>query len=555
MSTPHPIRRFLLRWACVAVMAIAGCVPAEAADQLVTLRITVTNPPAAGATLIVNADTRTWTNSVANPANQVLTSTNGVGGNATNLYAHLTLYGYTGPLVLGFSSSNQVTLRGQINQAMSATASAGWASISYSTNTVTTMVPVRVPASGESVAVRRYVADQLVQTIADNANTNALPASANALSNHVNRSTDQTISGAKTFLGALRAADIQTTNLVNQGNAIRSPGSGLDSEQFGKNARATNDSGLAVGNAALAGGVVSTAIGNSATATTGAGAMAVGYAALATRDDAIAIGTGASAVATNAVALGSGAQAAGRDSIVLGKSAYDGGYTNTAVIGAGAEATGPNQIVLGGAGHTVKVPGRIDGPTISNATYSGSIGQLSGGVVTGATLYATSGKLDGLTVTNAPVHSSSLSGTVATLTGGSHVSTLVTNSTIANGTLRGTTLLDGTTTFGLNTYSSLANGANAGVNVGDYTLVKLTVGPTGAFSIAGIAGGVPGRLIIVHNSTSQNLTWSHESGVEPTAGNRITTLTGADVTTTGAGAAILYYDSAASRWILLVSTP
>lgn len=555
MSTPHPFRRFLLRWACVAVMAIAGCVPAEAADQLVTLRITVTNPPAAGATLIINADTRTWTNSVANPANQVLMSTNGVGGNATNLYAHLTLYGYTGPLVLGFSSSNQVTLRGQINQAMSATASAGWASISYSTNTVTTMVPVRVPGSGESVALRRYVADQLVQTIADNATSNALPASANALSNHVNRSTDQTISGAKTFLGALRAADIQTTNLVNQGNAIRSPGSGLDSEQFGKNAKATNDSALAVGVGATAGGAVSTAIGNSAVAVTGAGALAVGYAATATRDDAIAIGSGSSASATNAVAVGSGAQASGRDSIVLGQGATDDGYTNTAVIGRGASPSGHSQIVLGGAGHTVRVPGRIDGPTISNATYNGTIGQLNGGVITGATVHATGGKLDGVTVTNAPVHSTALNGTVGTLTGGAHVGTLVTNSTIANATMRGTTLLDGTTTFGLNTYSSLANGANAGVNFGDYTLVKLTVGPTGAFSIAGIAVGAAGRLLIIHNATAQNLTWSHESGVESTAGNRITTLTGADVTTTGAGAAILYYDSAASRWILLVSTP
>jgi hypothetical protein len=99
---------------------------------------------------------------------------------------------------------------------------------------------------------------------------------------------------------------------------------------------------------------------------------------------------------------------------------------------------------------------------------------------------------------------------------------------------------------------TLANGTNTAVNVGNRSLVDVT-GPTAAFTIAGIAGGVDGKLLIIVNRTSQNMTIAHESTSETTTANRINTSTAANVSTTGAGYVTLVYSAAASRWLLLAS--
>jgi hypothetical protein len=99
---------------------------------------------------------------------------------------------------------------------------------------------------------------------------------------------------------------------------------------------------------------------------------------------------------------------------------------------------------------------------------------------------------------------------------------------------------------------TLANGTNTAVNVGNRSLVDVT-GPTAAFTIAGIAGGVNGKLLIIVNRTTQNMTIAHESTSETTTANRINTSTAANVTTTGAGYVTLVYSAVASRWLLLAS--
>jgi hypothetical protein len=99
---------------------------------------------------------------------------------------------------------------------------------------------------------------------------------------------------------------------------------------------------------------------------------------------------------------------------------------------------------------------------------------------------------------------------------------------------------------------TLANGTNTAVAVGNRSLVDVT-GPTAAFTIAGIAGGVDGKLLIIVNRTAQNMTIAHESTSETTTANRINTSTAANVSTTGAGYVMLVYSAAASRWLLLSS--
>ena len=104
--------------------------------------------------------------------------------------------------------------------------------------------------------------------------------------------------------------------------------------------------------------------------------------------------------------------------------------------------------------------------------------------------------------------------------------------------------------------SSLANGNNAAVPVGTNVFVEVS-GPSSAFSVNGIAGSPnrDGKLLILLNLTAQNMTIEHDSGVDPTAGNRIYTMTGSAVATTGNGSALLIYNASVSRWILLFSSP
>lgn len=553
MTTPRPILSPIL----VAIALFLG-LGARAAEQLVTVSLTVTSTPIQGATLTVNGDVRTWTNTLVTPATQIRRDTNNVAGNATNLYGHLATFGFSGPVALGFSSSNLLILRGAVNQTMAVTVSAGWASLATSTNFLTNMLTVRVPAAAEAQHVRRYVADQLVTTLQDNATTNAFAASTPALVNFVDTSETQTIGGAKTFSGDVVLSSVTTTGLVNRGSAISSPGSAPGSEQFGTAATSTGTNGLAVGNSSVVAYKGGVAVGNAASSDA-IDAVALGTSALAgsggAGDEALAVGKSANATALRAIAIGSGAQATGEASVVLGRGASDAGFTNSLVIGTGASATAANQAVIGSTNHTVIIPGNIDGARLTNGNYAGTISALSGGTIssttiTGSTVHATAGVLNGVTVTNA----AGIHGVVKALSGGTYDGTL-TNSEAWETTFYGNATLAGVTLLQQTNVSSLANGANAGVNFGSTTFARITAGPTAAFSIAGIDGETSGRMLVLWNQTSQNMTLANESGLEATSGQRITTGTGADVVVSGNGGAILVYDGSASRWLLMSYEP
>lgn len=96
---------------------------------------------------------------------------------------------------------------------------------------------------------------------------------------------------------------------------------------------------------------------------------------------------------------------------------------------------------------------------------------------------------------------------------------------------------------------TLTNGSNNNLDIKNAMLLRIT-GPTGAFTITGIGGGYNGRMLFIHNATSQNLTIANESG-SSAAANRITTTTDADVVGTGESSALLVYDT--SRWILIAA--
>jgi hypothetical protein len=104
-------------------------------------------------------------------------------------------------------------------------------------------------------------------------------------------------------------------------------------------------------------------------------------------------------------------------------------------------------------------------------------------------------------------------------------------------------------------YSAItaSNGANNDVAIGASSLVRFT-GPTAAFSITGLAGGVDGKMVTLINSTSQQITISDESASSVVA-NRIWTLdnTG-DLVVNGKGMIDLIYSAADSRWLVITAS-
>mgnify|MGYP001293252494 CR=1 FL=1 len=80
------------------------------------------------------------------------------------------------------------------------------------------------------------------------------------------------------------------------------------------------------------------------------------------------------------------------------------------------------------------------------------------------------------------------------------------------------------------------------------SLVNLT--GTTATTLNSIVAGKPGQHLWLLNLTTDVLTIKHELGGE-TAANKITTLTGSDVVTTGNGAAHFIYDGTTSKWICM----
>lgn len=478
----------------LAIMLLLSACSAMAIER-VTVTLVVTNGTTNGQTFTLNGATRTFTNLVVTPAVQVLTNSTAA-GSKTNLFNQIGLNPFSQVNLINLGATN-FSLAGASGKAMVASVSAGWASFSYSTQTVGGAIGVRVPITVEPNATQQTNIASLLVAGMSALSTNSFGDGVTAVSNQVSLANAQTISGAKTFTGTVIISNATSifylgsvsnavsisgnvsfvtngvfqspimvsptlTNGANYGNAFSSPGTAANSEQFGTAAAATGSSSTAVGKDSIAGsGAAASAYGNAAVAS-GTSATAIGAATLANSTSASAFGNLASAVHASATA-----------------------------IGASATSTRTNQIRLGTATEYVSIPGnlKVEG-NITNAHFAG---------------------------TN-------------TFDAGSDVS------------------------FGRFAITSLANGNNAGVVVGTNVFIEVS-GPSAAFTINGMANGRDGKIIYVVNQTGFDMTVAHQSGVDATAANRIITMTGADRTTTGNGAATFIYSGAASRWLCIAFDP
>ena len=95
-----------------------------------------------------------------------------------------------------------------------------------------------------------------------------------------------------------------------------------------------------------------------------------------------------------------------------------------------------------------------------------------------------------------------------------------------------------------------ANGNNNDISIGNFSFVRIS-GPNAAFTITGIGGGVNGKMVVLYNSTAQNMTISHNDNNSTTAANRIYCKGAANYTVGQYGVVSLMYNSTDSRWIVV----
>ena len=424
-----------------ALLLLASMLSAQAVDRVIAT-VTVTNAAGTtnGQTLTVNGSVRTFTNSVYVPSTQILTNSTAA-GSKTNALSQISLNPFAQVIAQNLSST-AFTLSGVSGLTLTVTPSAGWATVAYTTQTVASVVGVRVPITSEpSGGMQTNIASLLVSGIGT-LSSNSFNEANTVVANLVGLTNAQTISGVKQF--------------TNQ--------SGLFYGQL------TNSLGISGNAKFLTNGLYSSPVINDATFTNGNF-------------------YGTTAISGN-VDFG-------------GTITFD-GYASSISADSDFFAVSPessDDVLLGNSG-------------------------IVNGVSANAGYFTNDVRTTTLTVTNITAYGGSVFAKTNTFPAGSDIA------------------------FGRYALTTLANGANS-ITVGTNTFVEVS-GPTAAFTINGITGSPnrDGKTIIIVNQTTYNMTIAHDSGTEPTAANRIYTMTGADRATTGNGAAMLIYSSSASRWIL-----
>lgn len=229
---------------------------------------------------------------------------------------------------------------------------------------------------------------------------------------------------------------------------------------------------------------------------------------------------GQSAYATNyAVAVGTHAIASGDSSVAVG------GYS---------EASGWESATLGGAATA----------WASMAIGAGSLALASNGIAIGTGSSVTHANA-GVIGINA-VSSDTNQLTLMSASDKVFIPGRLITGTTTNSTLTGITTNQHSIVFPTFAVSTLANGNNIAAPLSN-TFVVVS-GPSAAFAVCGIQGGINGRLLHLVNGSGQTLTVSHESGVDPTPANRIRLSSAADATFSDGGSIDLWWDSSISRW-------
>lgn len=196
----------------ISILLLALALPVQAAS-LITATITVTNVPSAGDTITVNSDTRTNVAAVVLASKDILIGAD-IGASATNAFRQFANYQFT-TLSLSFSSSNIIYLAGIADQSVAVSFSGTWATVSLATNTLTSMVTVRVPGAShptQSAATNMF---SVLASDLSTYSTNSVGSTATILANYVNKTTAQTVATKTISDSILRTTEINGSSLSN----------------------------------------------------------------------------------------------------------------------------------------------------------------------------------------------------------------------------------------------------------------------------------------------------------------------------------------------------
>jgi hypothetical protein len=97
-----------------------------------------------------------------------------------------------------------------------------------------------------------------------------------------------------------------------------------------------------------------------------------------------------------------------------------------------------------------------------------------------------------------------------------------------------------------NSLTTLTTG-NAANNIPVNSSTIVIAGPSGAFTYTGFAMGRHGQKLRIINLVAQDMTISNASS-SSAVGNRVASITGSDIVTTGKGIVDLVYDAVAGVW-------
>lgn len=246
--------------------------------------------------------------------------------------------------------------------------------------------------------------------------------------------------------------------------------------------------------------------------------------------------------ATGAEQLGTGATATNLTALAVGASALAGGVQATA-LGNAASALGDSSIAIGkdsatyvSAGNAISIGvDSIAGTNDAIAIGSAAVVTNIGGVAIGSSAASTADYQIRL-------------GTAAFTV---DVPGRIVSDSHTNNTLTGTNVVKGDLSFTRFDNSGLANGNNAAILIGTNYFMNVS-GPTAAFACNGFQGGRNGKSFVLQKTNSLTMTIANDSGVDPTAANRILTGTGADVTVTNnPGYVQFIYNADLARWGIL----
>lgn len=473
----------------VVLLALLACtLPALAVDRI-TATVVITNAPTTNGMTFVVTTTSGTTRTWTNSVQNPSTQvlTNSTGAGCATNLANNLAFNPPLQAVATLSGASNITVAANAGVPLTITGVGSYFSVTYATQSVSQAWTVRVPLAVEADTVKTNISSGLSAWLEHSSNTNAIDQNSFALSELIGLTNAQTVAGIKQFTNVQGHWRGQVTS-TNLNGTAGSITNGLFKTNIFDQPTLTNGINYGLAFRSPGAGGASEQIGTGAGAI-GDSSVAFGNGAEANTNAATAIGNSAQVGAINGTAVGTGTiiGSDGYQASAIGSGA-DASYTNSTALGANSAASQAYQVRLGTATEYVSIPGNLH--VIGSST---------------------------------------------------------------NNTMRGTNVfpVGADISFGRYAITTLANGANS-VSIGTNVFIQVS-GPSGAFTINGMDAqpNRDGALRIILNYTTQNMTIAHDSGTEPTAANRIYTMTGADHATTGNGCAMFLYSASASRWILI----